>query len=169
VAAFKEYIATLGAAGAVPEAELEGLLKRYEWFSAARTVRALQRGDAAEPDAWLDFAAPDRPARGALPQVDRLRLTAVSTDDLIDDFLRAGDYRIVAGEGEADDEVTTVAEFDDEDDVVTEELAEIYRQQGLTDEACAIYRKLSLRNPEKSVYFAELIGEIEAEGKNREK
>ena len=49
----------------------------------------------------------------------------------------------------------------------TEELAEIYRQQGLNDEACAIYRKLSLRNPEKSVYFAELIDEIASEGKNR--
>ena len=89
------------------------------------------------------------------------------SDDLIDDFLRAGDYRIVAEEGEADDEVKTVADFDDEDDLVTEELAEIYRQQGLNDEACAIYRKLSLRNPEKSVYFAELIDEIASEGKNR--
>ena len=62
----------------------------------------------------------------------------------------------------------TVADFDDEDDLVTEELAEIYRQQGLNDEvAAAIYRKLSLRNPEKSVYFAELIDEIASEGKNR--
>ena len=94
-------------------------------------------------------------------------VTALCADDLIDDFLRAGDYRIVAEEGEADDEVKTVADFDDEDDLVTEELAEIYRQQGLNDEACAIYRKLSLRNPEKSVYFAELIDEIASEGKNR--
>ena len=57
--------------------------------------------------------------------------------------------------------IEAVADFDDEDDLVTEELAEIYRQQGLNDEACAIYRKLSLRNPEKSVYFAELIGKLE--------
>ena len=99
--------------------------------------------------------------------MDRERLTALCADDLIDDFLRAGDYRIVAEEGESDDEVKTVADFDDEDDLVTEELAEIYRQQGLNDEACAIYRKLSLRNPEKSVYFAELIDEIASEGKNR--
>ena len=63
--------------------------------------------------------------------------------------------------------IEAVADFDDEDDLVTEELAEIYRQQGLNDEACAIYRKLSLRNPEKSVYFAELIDEIASEGKNR--
>lgn len=55
--------------------------------------------------------------------VDAARLTAVSADDLIDDFLRAGDYRIVAEEGEAGDEVKTVADLDEEDDLVTEELA----------------------------------------------
>ena len=41
------------------------------------------------------------------------------------------------------------------------EVAEIYLAQGLCDKAIAIYRKLSLLNPEKSVYFAELIGKLE--------
>ena len=156
MATFREYIASLGAAGAVPEAELDELLGRYEWFALARLVRLRQRGGDPSEDGRLGFAVQDR-AAGTAPEVDRERLTALCADDLIDDFLRAGDYRIVAEEGEADDE----------DDLVTEELAEIYRQQGLNDEACAIYRKLSLRNPEKSVYFAELIDEIASEGKNR--
>ena len=43
----------------------------------------------------------------------------------------------------------------------SEELDEIYLPQGLRDKSVAIYRKLSLRNPEKSVYFAELIGKLE--------
>ena len=167
MATLKEYIASLGAAGTVPEAELDELLGRYEWFTVARCVRLRQRGGDPSEDGRLRFAAQDRAAGTAVPKVDAQRLTARGEDDLIDDFLRAGDYRIVAEEGEAGDEVKTVADFDDEDDLVTEELAEIYRQQGLIDEACAIYRKLSLRNPEKSVYFAELIDEIASEEKNR--
>ena len=42
----------------------------------------------------------------------------------------------------------------------TETLARIYLEQGYRDEAIDIYSKLSLRYPEKSVYFAALIDEI---------
>ena len=43
----------------------------------------------------------------------------------------------------------------------TETLARIYLEQGYVDEAKEIYSKLSLRYPEKSVYFAALIEEID--------
>ena len=159
MATFREYIASLGAAGAVPEAELDELLGRYEWFALARLVRLRQRGGDPSEDGRLGFAVQDR-AAGTAPEVDRERLTALCADDLIDDFLRAGDYRIVAEEGEVVEEVRTEAELSGDDDLVTEDLAEIYLAQGLCDEAIAIYRKLSLLNPEKSVYFASLIDKI---------
>ena len=49
---------------------------------------------------------------------------------------------------------------EEDDDMISEELAEIYRTQGLTERAKAIYTKLSLLYPEKSVYFAEIIDRI---------
>ena len=46
-------------------------------------------------------------------------------------------------------------------DFCTETLAQIYAEQGYTEEARQIYSKLSLRYPEKSVYFASLIEKLD--------
>ncbi|MFI3302470.1 MAG: hypothetical protein SNH35_02470 [Rikenellaceae bacterium] len=91
-------------------------------------------------------------------------------DDVIDTFLKCDNFKIVAQVGGEDTDVTIEVELEDIDDLVTEELAEIYLSQGLIVEAKRIYTKLSLLNSEKSVYFAELIekiGELEVEIKNK--
>lgn len=102
-----------------------------------------------------------RPVLGA-QSIDVERLTKITSEDIIDKFLRADTHRIVAEEGEVTQEIVVEAAFDEEDDMVSEELAEIYLAQGLKDMAKETYRKLSLLNPEKSVYFAEIISKIDS-------
>ena len=124
----------------ISDAELDALLERYPWFLAAKALRngSTQRYD-----------------------IDVEKLAEESAGEIISRFLRKNDYRIVAEEGEVDNDVCIEADIDDEDDLVSEELAEIYLAQGLKNEAVEIYRKLSLLNSEKSIYFAEKIENIE--------
>ena len=94
--------------------------------------------------------------------IDIKSLTQITSDDIIDRFLLKDTHRIVAEEGEVTQEIVIEAEFDDEEDMVSEELAEIYLAQGLKDMAKETYRKLSLLNPEKSIYFAGIIQKIDS-------
>lgn len=135
-------------------------LERYPWFTAARMLRRSLTG---RPDPHLSLTDNDR---GLLPgplEVDAEALLHLSADDIIDRFLQEKELRIVAREGEPEpsEEIVTEAELSEEEDLVTEELAEVYLHQGLKREALAIYRRLSLLNPEKSVYFAEIIEKLE--------
>ena len=123
--------------------ELDAILERYPWFSAAQQLKDNLEG-------------------GALRyNVDVEKIAEISEGEIINRFLRKNDYRIVAEEGDVEGDVRTEADIDDEDDIVSEELAEIYLSQGLKCEAIAIYRKLSLLNSEKSIYFAEKIAQVE--------
>ncbi len=51
----------------------------------------------------------------------------------------------------------------DKDDIVSETLANIHYRQGHYQKAIKIYKKLSLKYPEKSTYFAGLIEKIKSE------
>ena len=166
MADFREYIAREGCGVDISAAELDELLARCEWFSTARIVREHVTGEHDELLALLSAGRGVSSLKRAdvdLSKLARREKAAESADDIIERFLQSGDHRIVAeaDSGEAADEILTEAEFGDEDDIVSEELAEIYLAQGLKNEALAIYRKLSLRNTEKSVYFAEIIDKIE--------
>ena len=124
-------------------AEIDELLSKYPWFSAAKALKEQVEG------------------KRLRCEIDVERLAEESEGEIISRFLRKGEYRIVAEAGEVEGEIRTEADIDDEDDLVSEELAEIYLSQGLKSEAIAIYRKLSLLNSEKSIYFAEKIENIE--------
>ncbi len=142
-----------------PSAEaLDAALARYGWFMPLRLLRARTTG---ADDALWQAIAPWRTQSSLCTDTPAAEeFTAFSSDDIIERFLCEEDLRIVADDG-ADDEVRTQPRLDDDDCLVSEDLAAIYLAQGLRDEAVAIYRKLSLLNPEKSVYFAELIAQAE--------
>lgn len=50
-----------------------------------------------------------------------------------------------------------------EDGIVSESMAVVYEKQGKFREAINIYKKLSLNNPEKSIYFADKIENLQKE------
>ena len=157
-----QYISSAGTSAQPSMAEVEKLYARYPWCSSLRVVRGHISGKS-DPVAEL-FAE----GRGASSlrrlTIDIARLTTETEGEIIDRFLRLNDYRIVAEESGEEEAVQTEAMLDDEDDLVSEDLAEVYLIQGLNTQAIEIYRKLSLLNPEKSVYFA---GKIEQITKNK--
>ena len=107
--------------------ELDALVGRYEWFTPARILRVLRTG---RSDRRVSIAAVSRLLPLGRFTVDREALCALSPADLIDRFLKEGGHRIVAEEGEVVEEVRTEAELSGDDDLVTEDLAEIYLAQG---------------------------------------
>jgi tetratricopeptide (TPR) repeat protein len=109
-----------------------------------------------------EIVAEMEPATEAVTESDNVAETVDTTLSLIDDFIGSGDHhRIVIGEQTGEESMAHFGgEDDDDEEFVSEELAEIYAKQGLFDEAIAIYRKLSLQNSQKSIYFAELIGQL---------
>ena len=139
----------------IQESDLEALLKSERWMPKAEFVAAVRDAASTEVDALVEVPNID------LHNIDVELLTKITSSDIIDRFLRTETHRIVAEEGEVENEIVTEAELQDEDDMVSEELAEVYLAQGLKDMAIETYRKLSLLNPEKSIYFAELISKIE--------
>jgi hypothetical protein len=138
--------------------DVEQVVERYAWYGAGHLALARAKGIANVEPATRLVAMLHPLAAVPMSEVDVAKLTHKSSDDLIDIFLHRGGKRIVAEDGDAED--MSIADFSDDDDIVSEELAEIYLNQGLYDEAIATYRKLSLVNSKKSVYFAELIEQI---------
>ena len=70
------------------------------------------------------------------------------TLEVIDRFLAEEPKRMVPREGIPEGDISADS-VEEDDDMISEELAEIYRTQGLTERAKAIYTKLSLLYPER--------------------
>ena len=147
-------------------ASLEELVERYPWFTAARLGLLRERG-IETTDAFARLLAELHPtATIERQEIDVETMCRLSTGDIIDRFLKRNDYRITAEDGDADD--ISKVEIEDVDDLVSEELAELYANQHLYAEAIDTYRKLSLLNSEKSIYFAGLIAQLERKQNQKE-
>ena len=134
-----------------------------------------QRAAAAEPEARAETPLQTAPpaAPEPAPEAESEALSAAEAARRI--FVVGGDYFSTSQYKEvrhADDNIYSgFATSEREDlpgelpeesfDFCTETLAQIYAEQGYTEEAKQIYSKLSLRYPEKSVYFAALIEKLD--------
>ncbi len=129
MASLNEYIAGRGEA-APSRRDLNRLIDLHEWFTTARRARALLTG---EPDPVLVLplmfwsTVPPKEERQAQPD----GVVTVNKKDLIDRFIEHGGYRIVPTDNVSEVKV----EVDIAPEMVTSELAEIYRAQGLVAEA----------------------------------
>ena len=142
----------------IEKEDVAALLESQRWTSEESEMLGEKAGKERVEELLQELA--QRPELQG-KEIDIERLMYLSADDIIDRFLRTSHGRIVAEEGEPADEIVVSADIDDEEDMVSEELAEVYLAQGLKDMAKETYRKLSLLNPEKSVYFAGLIEKID--------
>lgn len=164
-----EFLAGRGAAPS--RRELNRLIDRLEWFTTARRARALTTGEpdpaltlplgfwptvppVAKPEVSVVSEAPETlatpevstvSAEPATPEISTASAASETPDtpettaaDLIDRFIEHGGYRIDPA-GEA---LEATVDIDIDPEMVTEELAEIYRSQGLVAEAEKIARIL---------------------------
>lgn len=85
----------------------------------------------------------------------------LSKNELIDKFI-AENPSMPKPKREFYNPITAVQEsVIDQENIISETLAQIYLDQGHFNKAISIFKKLSLKNPKKSVYFATRIEEIE--------
>ncbi|MCC8088009.1 MAG: hypothetical protein LIO79_01930 [Rikenellaceae bacterium] len=119
-------------------------------FNAVRNSMGLRYSLLGTPDIFAE-------------NLDFSQLSAPAAMSLIEEFLSKENLRIIPDENtsESEHELSRRSSVDNEEELVSEKLAEIYVRQGLVDKAIALYRKLNLKYPEKNIYFAEIIEKLE--------
>ncbi|MBR4851217.1 MAG: hypothetical protein IKU97_04070 [Tidjanibacter sp.] len=153
--------------------EVAELCGQFPWWSAAH-VAASELGVPTKESHLLPTRLRSRrlPSASLLKEIRPEEFERSEMLGLIDAFIHSGDHhKIVIEESTTEDSLTTSfnSAEEDEEEFLSEDLAEIYAKQGLFEQAIEIYQKLSLQIPQKSIYFAELIEQLNAQKRLTEK
>ena len=87
-------------------------------------------------------------------------------NELIDRFINSSGserFQITKTEHREDEHDLSLDSVEVNDDLITENLADIYHRQGRKEKAIEIYHKLIWKFPHKKAYFAEMIEKLKAE------
>lgn len=162
--------------------ELKKLTDDYPWFAAGWMLylKNLKELDHPDFDSVLKKVAILVPDRKQLyrflnneihfSESDDYQISNISgggNSSLIDRFLteKPGAPRHLQQDGEPsgtkDNKDIIEKSVYEDDEMITETLAKLYFQQNKYEKALEAYKKLSLKFPEKSIYFASQIKEIE--------
>jgi hypothetical protein len=121
--------------------------------------------------AWLHVlrqAPVPEPDKVTRPEVAQPRTGKKS---LIDNFLQQGTKKRVKMSGDVgkagENEDISIKSFQESEDLMTETLANIFIQQKHFSKAMEIFERLGLKYPEKSIYFARRIKELEEQINNQ--
>lgn len=157
----------------VEQRALGALCVEHPWFGAARSEAA--KAGAVVAESYLMGARLRNGRTSPTAHLKEIRPEEFERSEMlgiIDAFIQKGDnHKIVIAESTTEEALTSEGDkqIDDEEEFISEELAEIYAKQHLFDQAIEIYQKLSLQNPQKSIYFAELIEQLNAQKDLNEK
>lgn len=159
--------------------DIKALVAAYPWFSAAQVLllRHYAASGNREREAELrarlatvlhacgryavSVSGGRRRTRGQAFVEDVDIITPDKSDDkeTIKRFMEA-DAGPIRPDGQTHPEADLSSSESVDEEVVSETLAEIYAAQGMKERAAELYRKLCLKYPEKSAYFATRIVEL---------
>lgn len=141
------------------QGELDQIIKKYPFFTSARVILFDDYKKRSNLLKMLQIAGIAPLTKELI--IDKDEFKKRSTLEIIDQFLNKEDHKIIPNETTPEGDVSAIYTSLDDDEIISEELAEIMLAQGLKEQAKQMYVKLSLLYPKKSVYFAEIISKID--------